>query len=233
MTLLLDARQRAMLAEMGIRVFLPDPAPAEEAEDVPVVLAPPLAAALPAVAPRVPAAPVQARTPPPQPAPVARPAGAAPAMLEPTLLGAGDPRPDWLLLLDPPNEEEQRLGRPMLGDAGRLLDNMLAALGILRRQGVYLACVPAGGDAAAVAGLVRQEVERLRPKIILALGRFAVQGLLQTGEPPGRLRGRPHDFHGVPVVVSYHPASLLRNPAEKGKAWVDLCLAASLLKARA
>ena len=229
MSLVLDARQRAMLAEMGIRVFLPEPVAAEEAEEAPVVLAAPVAVAVPVAAPPRIVAAVQVRTP--QPAPVARPAVAEPALAQPTLLGAGDPRPDWLLVLDPANDEEQRLGRPMLGDPGKLLDNMLAALGIQRRQGVYLACVPAGGDAA-VADLVRREVERLQPKIILALGRFAVQGLLQSGEPPGRLRGRPHDFHGVPVVVSYHPAALLRNPAEKGKAWVDRCLAAAVLKAR-
>jgi DNA polymerase len=211
----LDTRQRAMLEEMGIRVFWPEPVP-----DEPEVIAPV-------------AAPVDAPVArPPAPAPVApRPADApVPAVVEAdgALFGAGDAQPDYLLLFDPATEEEERQGQPVLGDAGRLLDNMLAALGVSRRRRVYLACVPRSG-LEGVDDLLRQQVEQLKPRVILAMGRFAVQALLRTGEPPGRLRGRAHDFAGVPVVVTYHPAYLLRNQADKANAWADLCLARSLV----
>ena len=212
MSLDLDERQRAMLEEMGIRVFWPEPAQAEEA---PAPVAAPVARS-------VPPAPVAPRPPAPAPAAVHGPSDAA-------LFGAGDAQPDYLLLLDPPTEEEERQGQPVLGDPGKLLDNMLAALGVSRKRGVYLACVPRSG----VEGLddaLREQVQQLRPKVILAMGRFAVQGLLRTSDPPGRLRGRAHDFQGVPVVVTYHPAYLLRNQADKANAWADLCLARALVR---
>lgn len=206
-----------MLEEMGVRVFWPE-APLQE-EAAPVA-APPVRVAAPVAA----AAPVTA------PAAVAREQLAEPAAGAPlSLLGSGDPQPDWLLVVDPASEEEERQGQPVLGGPGQLLDNMLAALGLNRRQRVYIACVPRDAEAAAPA--LRAQVRQLRPKIILAMGRVAVQTLLQTGEPPGRLRGRAHDFEGVPLVVTYHPAALLRNPAEKGKAWADLCLARSVIRA--
>ncbi|MDB5860006.1 MAG: hypothetical protein JWQ76_3695 [Ramlibacter sp.] len=216
MSLDLDPRQRAMLEEMGIRLFWPE----QEAPEVAAPLATPRAASVAAVA-----APLARPVPsaPAAPRPVA-----APALAEAALFGAGDPQPDFLLLLDPPTEEEERQGQPVLGDAGKLLDNMLAALGVNRRRRVYLACVPRSG-VEGLEDALRQQVEQLRPKVILAMGRFAVQGLLQTGEPPGRLRGRAHDYRGVPVVVTYHPAYLLRNLADKGNAWADLCLAQALV----
>ena len=217
MSLDLDGRQRAMLEEMGIRLFWPEPEAPEVAAPVATPRVAPLAAPVAApVARPVPAAPVA-----PRPA-------AAPALSDAALFGAGDPQPDYLLLLDPPTEEEERQGQPVLGDAGKLLDNMLAALGVSRRRRVYLACVPRSGVEGLEEAL-RQQVEQLRPKVILAMGRFAVQGLLQTGEPPGRLRGRAHDYRGVPVVVTYHPAYLLRNLADKANAWADLCLAQGLV----
>jgi DNA polymerase len=207
-----------MLEEMGIRLFWPEPAVADEPAPVAAPRAAAVAAPLARPASPVPMAPV---------APHAAPAP-APAGTEAALFGAGDPQPDFLLLLDPPTEEEERQGQPVLGDPGKLLDNMLAALGVSRRRGVYLACVPRSG-VEGLEDALRQQVEQLRPKVILAMGRFAVQGLLQTGEPPGRLRGRAHDYRGVPVVVTYHPAYLLRNLPEKANAWVDLCLARSLV----
>jgi uracil-DNA glycosylase family 4 len=208
----LDPRQRAMLEEMGIRLFWPEPAAPE--------------VSAPVAAPRV--APVTAPVARPAPAPAA-PRPAASVTSEAALFGAGDPQPDFLLLLDPATEEEERQGQPVLGDPGKLLDNMLAALGVSRRRGVYLACVPRSG-VEGLEDALREQVEQLQPKVILAMGRFAVQGLLQTGEPPGRLRGRAHDFRGVPVVVTYHPAFLLRNQAEKANAWADLGLAQSLAR---
>jgi len=145
------------------------------------------------------------------------------------LFGAGDLRPDFLLLLDPPTEEEERQGQPVLGDAGKLLDNMLASLGLSRKRGAYLACVPRSG-LEGIGEALQEQVQQLQPKVILAMGRFAVQGLLRTTEAPGRLRGRAHDFQGVPVVVTYHPAYLLRNQPDKANAWADLCLARSLIR---
>ncbi|MCG2594819.1 uracil-DNA glycosylase [Ramlibacter sp. XY19] len=212
----LDKRQRAMLEEMGIRVYWPE---TPEAEPEPEHVAPPVARAAPAPAPVAQQRPVPATAPAPMRTP--GPAGAG-------LFGAGDAQPDYLLLLDPATEDEERQGQPVLGDAGKLLDNMLAALGVSRKRSVYLACVPRSG-LEGVDELLRQQVEQLRPRVILAMGRFAVQGLLRSGEPPGRLRGRAHDFAGVPVVVTYHPAYLLRNQADKANAWADLCLARSLL----
>jgi DNA polymerase len=119
----------------------------------------------------VPAAPVAQR---PAPAPVRAPADAGAG-----LFGAGDTQPDYLLLLDPPTEDEERQGQPVLGDAGKLLDNMLAALGVSRKRSVYLACVPRSG-LEGLDELLRQQVEQLRPRVILAMGRFAVQGLLRN-----------------------------------------------------
>jgi DNA polymerase len=219
MTLQLDGRQRAMLLEMGVRVFWPQPAAGAEAAAVPVPVAIPAPA--PAPAPARPAAfePVAAPAPAPVPAPLAQGA----------LLTSGDPRADWLLLFDPPSQEELRQGQPLVGDAGVLLDNMLRALGLNRRQHACLACVPAAG---AAEGPWRAQLEALQPRIVLVLGRSAARLLLQTTEPIGRLRGRAHTWRGLPVVVSYHPTSLLINPADKAKAWADLCLAQSLLRER-
>ena len=122
--------------------------------------------------------------------------------------------------------------------AGPLKD-MLRAIGLDRQAtgqaGVYIAntlkCRPPGNrnpepqELSTCAPYLVRQVQLVKPRIILAMGRFAVQSLLQTTEPIGKLRGRVHQFEGVPVVVTYHPAYLLRNPADKAKAWADLCLA--------
>ncbi|MEO7641690.1 MAG: uracil-DNA glycosylase, partial [Ramlibacter sp.] len=119
------------------------------------------------------------------------------------------------------------------------LDNMLKAIGLDRHHKVYIAnvlkCRPPGNrnpepaEVAQCEPFLARQVALLQPRIILAMGRFAVQSLLQTTEPIGKLRGRVHQYAGVPVVVTYHPAYLLRNLPEKGKAWTDLCLAMELL----
>jgi DNA polymerase len=139
-----------------------------------------------------------------------------------------------------PGEQEDQQGEPFVGQAGKLLDNMLAALGLSRREKVYIAnvlkCRPPGNrnpepeEIAQCEPFLRRQVELLKPKIILAVGRFAVQTLLQTTEPIGRLRGRVHRYQDVPVVVTYHPAYLLRNLPDKAKAWSDLVLAQSVLR---
>ena len=163
-----------------------------------------------------------------------------------TVFGAGHPQARWMVVGEAPGEQEDLSGEPFVGAAGQLLDRMLAALQLTRAedgpqsldQRVYIAntlkCRPprnrnplAEESAQCQPFLVRQ-VELLQPRIILAMGRFAVQSLLQSDEPIGRLRGRVHQFRGVPLVVTYHPAYLLRNVLDKAKAWEDLCLAAEV-----
>jgi uracil-DNA glycosylase family 4 len=159
-----------------------------------------------------------------------------------TVFGTGPATAEWLIVGDAPGEDEDREGEPFAGQAGKLLDNMLRTLGLDRRRNAYIAnllkCRPPGSrnpDPAEIAQcepFLRRQVELLQPRIILAMGRFAAQALLQTQEPIGRLRGRVHRFHDVPVVVTYHPAYLLRNLPDKAKAWADLCLAMDLLEDR-
>jgi DNA polymerase len=157
-----------------------------------------------------------------------------------TVFGVGDLQPDWLVVGEAPGENEDLQGEPFVGQAGKLLDNMLAALGVARGRGVYIAnvlkCRPPGNrnpepeEIAQCEPFLRRQVELLRPKVILAMGRFAVHTLLQTTEPVGRLRGRVHRYGEVPVVVTYHPAYLLRNLPDKAKAWADLCLAQAVMR---
>jgi DNA polymerase len=157
-----------------------------------------------------------------------------------TVFGVGDRQAEWMVVGEAPGENEDLQGEPFVGQAGKLLDNMLAALGIGRQRNVYIAnvlkCRPPGnrnpepGEIAQCEPFLRRQVELLRPKIILAMGRFAVHTLLQSTEPVGRLRGRVHRYQDVPVVVTYHPAYLLRNLPDKSKAWADLCLARAVLQ---
>ena len=157
-----------------------------------------------------------------------------------TVFGVGHAQAQWMIIGEAPGEQEDRQGEPFVGKAGQLLDNMLRAVGLTRaeagpEQQVYIANVlkcrppmnrnPEPQEVAQCEPFLKRQVELVRPKLILAMGRFAVQSLLQTGEPIGRLRGRVHQYHGVPVVVTYHPAYLLRNPLDKARAWDDLCLA--------
>ena len=291
MTIGLDDRQRAMLAEMGIRVWAPRAAARAPAADgqAPAPVAPEAAPVgrSDAARPRV-ATPAATPAPPPLPAatPLERdPATTPAAALSPrpdgiesmdwaqleaavaacracalwtgrtqTVFGVGSRRADWMVIGEAPGENEDRLGQPFVGQAGKLLDNMLAAIGLSRqadaddpaaseaaldgvptRQGVYIANVlkcrpprnrnPQPDEIAQCEPYLRRQVALVRPKIILAMGRFAVQSLLNTSEPIGRLRGRVHQYEGVPVIVTYHPAYLLRALPEKAKAWQDLCLA--------
>ena len=156
-----------------------------------------------------------------------------------TVFGAGSTRADWMVVGEAPGENEDREGLPFVGASGELLDNMLRAVGRSRTgsgaQGVYIANVlkcrppsnrnPQPAEIAQCAPYLVRQVALLQPKIILAMGRFAVQSLLQTSEPIGKLRGRVHHYQGVPVIATYHPAYLLRTPTDKAKAWADLCLA--------
>lgn len=152
-----------------------------------------------------------------------------------TVPGVGDARAEWLFVGEAPGAEEDARGEPFVGQAGRLLDNMLAALGLARTRNVYIANVlksrppgnrdPLPDEVAACLPYLERQIDLIRPRIILALGRFAAQSLLLTDTPIGRLRGQVHAYRGVPLVVTYHPAYLLRNPADKAKVWEDLVLA--------
>ncbi|HTN28103.1 MAG TPA: uracil-DNA glycosylase, partial [Burkholderiales bacterium] len=137
--------------------------------------------------------------------------------------------------------DEDRLGEPFVGQAGRLLDNMLAALGLERSNGVYIAnvlkCRPPGNrnpqpdEVAQCSPYLLRQIGLIKPKLIVAMGRFAAQTLLNTDATIASLRGRVHRYAGVPLVVTYHPAYLLRNLPDKAKSWVDLRFAARTMAA--
>jgi DNA polymerase len=277
----LDARQRAMLAEMGVRVWAPKPQPAAVPVDEGAggskptfVQAPQRAEPEPKAAPG--AAAQRPVEPAPALAPVARPV-AGPAQLPAhaeagvsrlagvatmdwsalqaavadcracglcqgrtkTVFGVGDTQSDWMIVGEAPGENEDQQGEPFVGAAGQLLDNMLLAVGRSRtgegEKGAYIANVikcrppanrnPQPAEVAQCEPYLARQVALVQPKVIIAMGRFAVQSLLKTSDPIGRLRGQVHHYEGVPVIVTYHPAYLLRTPTDKGKAWADLCLA--------
>ena len=152
-----------------------------------------------------------------------------------TVFGVGDELADWMLVGEAPGAEEDARGEPFVGQAGKLLDNMLFAMELDRHTNVYIAnvlkCRPPGNRnpqpdevARCSPHLVRQ-VALVQPKLILAMGRFAAQTLLSTDASIASLRGKLHSYQGVPVIVTYHPAYLLRNLPDKAKAWEDLVFA--------
>jgi len=153
-----------------------------------------------------------------------------------TVFGVGNPDADWMVIGEAPGQQEDRRGEPFVGRAGQLLDQMLLAVG-LDRQSVFIANVlkcrppnnrdPARNEAAACRRYLERQIELINPRIVLAVGRIAAQLLLASDEPLGRLRGRQHFLKEgtLPLVVTYHPAYLLRSPSQKGKAWQDLCIA--------
>jgi DNA polymerase len=154
-----------------------------------------------------------------------------------TVFGVGSPDADWMIIGEAPGAEEDRQGEPFVGRAGKLLDQMLLAIG-QSRESVFIANIlkcrpphnrdPRPEEAAACRDYLQQQIDRVQPRIILAVGRIAAQNLLGTDDPVGRMRGRPHDLDGIPLVVTYHPAYLLRSPSQKRKSWSDLCLATRL-----
>ena len=152
-----------------------------------------------------------------------------------TVFGVGDERADWLLVGEAPGAEEDARGEPFVGQAGKLLDAMLAGIGLKRGEDVYIAnvlkCRPPGNrnpehaEMAQCSPFLARQVELIRPRLILAMGRFACQTLLDTDASIASLRGRLHRYQGVPLIVTYHPAYLLRSLPDKAKAWEDLCFA--------
>jgi putative DNA polymerase-related protein, bacteriophage-type len=292
----LSERQRAMLAEMGIRTHWLPRAKARPAKEKgpcqPGAAAPEARAEAAPAGPKAPArTPETPGTPetPKAPARPEAPAASAQAVADmdwpalqtavaqcqacglcetrrQTVFGAGARQARWMVVGEAPGEQEDRQGQPFVGPAGKLLDAMLAAMGLSRHaddaidalekragqagqegqaggppaEGVYIAnvlkCRPPGNrnpqpdEVARCEPYLRRQVALVQPQVILAMGRFAVQSLLQTSEPIGRLRGRVHQYAGVPVIVTYHPSYLLRNPPDKARAWQDLCLALQVMR---
>ena len=165
-----------------------------------------------------------------------------------TVFGIGHRQAHWMVVGEAPGEEEDEQGEPFVGASGQLLDRMLAALQLTRstdgdappEQRVYIANTlkcrpprnrnPSPQEMLQCEPFLQRQIELLRPRMILAMGRFAVQALLRSEEPIGKLRGRVHRYQGVPLVVTYHPAYLLRHLPEKARAWDDLCLAAGVAR---
>ena len=257
-------RQRAMLAEMGLSLWLPpEPSAAPPAVETAAVAveAPPIEAArvvapgvqvvAPSAVERLPGDVASMDWPALREAVAGCTACALCTGRRQTVFGVGHPRAHWMIVGEAPGEQEDRQGEPFVGKSGQLLDNMLRAIGLSREprptgkagadstgdaaRQVYIAntvkCRPPGNRNPEPAELARcepylmRQIALVQPRIILAMGRFAVQQLLGSSEPIGRLRGRVHRYQGVPLVVTYHPAYLLRNLTDKARAWEDLCLA--------
>ncbi|MBK9160643.1 MAG: uracil-DNA glycosylase [Nitrosomonadales bacterium] len=157
-----------------------------------------------------------------------------------TVFGVGDERAEWLFVGEGPGADEDALGEPFVGQAGKLLDNMLLAIRLKRGDNAYIAnivkCRPPGNrnpepdEIASCLPYLQRQIELIRPKIIVALGKVASNALLGKDATMASLRGTLHDYRGIPMVVTYHPAYLLRSPSEKAKAWQDLCMAVQTLK---
>ena len=278
MTLELDTRQRAMLQEMGVRVWLPGTAFAPEPVKAPAQASLPAAPRAAVPSRHAPQAPVAAN-------PAAQTAQTVDAVdasaldwdalvqtvsncqacdlctgrKNTTLQASVQTQADWMVVGDPPDEDEDRAGQPFAEAQGQLLDNMLKAVGASRNAAssagngssrsfaaAYVTnivkCRPPNGripkpeELAQCTAYLQREIALVQPKIILAMGRFAMQVLLgEHGDvanlPLGKLRGAVYQYRGVPVVVTYAPKVLLRASADKGKAWADLCLAMDVLAA--
>lgn len=156
-----------------------------------------------------------------------------------TVFGVGNRHARWMFIGEAPGADEDRQGEPFVGRAGQLLNAMLFAMG-LKREEVYIAnvlkCRPPGNrdpqpeEVAQCEPYLLRQIEFIRPALIIALGRHAAHSLLKTEVPLARLRGQRLSYHGTPLIVTYHPAYLLRNPADKRKAWDDLCLAKTVMQ---
>ncbi len=156
------------------------------------------------------------------------------------VFGMGDERAAWLFVGEGPGAEEDQQGLPFVGAAGKLLDQMLLAMGLQRGKDVYIANVvkcrppqnrtPTHEECQSCLPYLRRQIELVQPKLIVTLGKVAAQALLGTDEPVGALRKRSHQYGALPLVATWHPAYLLRSPGEKAKAWEDLCRARRLMK---
>lgn len=157
-----------------------------------------------------------------------------------TVFGVGDERADWLIVGEGPGADEDALGEPFVGQAGKLLDNMLAAIRIKRGANVYITnivkCRPPGNrnpqpaEAGACSPYLKRQIELIQPRLIIALGKVAAVNLLGRDASIASLRGVVHDCRGIPLIVTYHPAYLLRTLPDKAKAWEDLCFAVTTMQ---
>ncbi len=158
------------------------------------------------------------------------------------VFGVGDERSRWLFVGEGPGAEEDQRGEPFVGAAGKLLDEMLRALGLKRGEDVYIANVvkcrppqnrtPTDEECAACMPYLARQIALIQPAVIVAMGKVAAHALLKTDGTLGALRLQQHHFGKIPLVVTWHPAYLLRTPADKAKAWVDLCQARQLMLSR-
>jgi DNA polymerase len=157
-----------------------------------------------------------------------------------TVFGVGDEGADWLFVGEGPGAEEDAKGEPFVGQAGKLLDNMLGAIKLKRGRNVYIAnvvkCRPPGnrnpepGEAAQCEPYLHRQIALIKPKLIVALGKVAAVNLLKRDAAVASMRGKIHQYQGIPLIVTYHPAYLLRSLPEKAKAWVDLCFAVETMQ---
>ena len=274
----LDERQRAMLAEIGVRVWWPQrsaDSTTDEQSQVPALAAAPVLTAqrtAPTAAPAAAPLPRLATSPStPATTSVVAPTPSAEVVVgkplaegvdqmdwatlqttvatcqacglcahrQQAVFGVGDQQADWMLIGDPQAEAEGQHGEPFVGPAQQLLGNMLKAVGLNRdtpgEGGVYITSSlkcrlpgsrnPSPQELATCAPYLARQVALVKPKVMVVMGRFSVQTVLQSTEPLGKLRGQVHAFQGVPVVVTYHPDALLRNLPDKAKAWADWVLA--------
>ena len=156
-----------------------------------------------------------------------------------TVFGVGNPDASWMIIGEAPGAEEDRRGEPFVGRAGKLLDEMLRAIGQARKD-VFIANIlkcrppnnrdPKTDEVGQCRGYLERQISLVNPSIVLAVGRIAAQNLLGTDSPVGRLRGRRHSLGEIPLVVTYHPAYLLRSPSQKRKAWEDLAMAQAIAR---
>lgn len=159
-----------------------------------------------------------------------------------TVFGVGDEKAEWLFVGEGPGADEDLQGEPFVGQAGKLLDNMLAAIKLKRGNNVYIANVvkcrppnnrtPEPDEISQCLPYLQRQIALIKPKLIVALGKTAATALLGRDVTLGSLRGTVHDYQGIPLIITYHPAYLLRSPAEKAKAWQDLCFAVNAYSAR-
>ncbi|HEX7811853.1 MAG TPA: uracil-DNA glycosylase, partial [Burkholderiales bacterium] len=156
------------------------------------------------------------------------------------VFGVGDEKAEWLFVGEGPGAEEDARGEPFVGQAGKLLDSMLAAIQLKRGENVYIAnvvkCRPPGNrnpepaEAHACEPYLMRQIELIRPKLIIALGKVAAQNLLGSDATISSMRGRLHTYRGTPLIVTYHPAYLLRTLADKARSWEDLCFAVQTMQ---
>lgn len=157
-----------------------------------------------------------------------------------SVFGAGDENADWLWVGESPGVEEDANGAPFVGQVGKLLDNMLAAISLKRDSNVYITNIvkchppanhnPENAEALQCHPYLARQIELIQPRLIIALGNFASQSFLNTDATVASLRGKLHQFSGIPLIVTYHPSYLLQTQADKTKAWEDLCFAKATMQ---